>query len=127
MRKDIPPSGEVREAPGAAAELARIQLGKWGEGFCRKGKIRTARERQTDREGGGAERKFCRKVTEETKGRGGWKWHMEGVNTCSLWSSADLGFECTTGEDRCRHEHGRSELAKSNYAIKVILLGILLA
>lgn len=49
---------------------------------------------------------------------------MEGLNTCCLWSSADLGFECTTGEDKCRRECGRGELAKSNYAIKVILLGI---
>lgn len=134
MRKDIPLSEEVREALGAAAELARIQLGKCGEGFCRKGKIRQLeRDRQTDRgaergrEKWGAEKKFCRKVGEETKGWGSWKWHMEGLNICCLWSSADLGFLCTTGEDRCRHEHRRGELAKSNYAIKIILLGILLA
>lgn len=122
MRKDIPPSGEVREALGADAELARFHLGKWGKGFYRKGKIRQLeRQRQTERqkegERRGAEKKFCRKVGEETKGQGGWKWQMGGLNTCCLWSSADLG---------CRHEHGMGELAKSNYATKVILLGILL-
>lgn len=77
MRKDIPPSGEAREAPGAAAELARIQLGKWGEGFCRKGKIRTARERQTD--GGRGEQrgnfveKSLRRQRDRVAGNGTWK------------------------------------------------------
>lgn len=47
--EDDPPSGEVREALGADAELARVQLGKSGEGFCRKEKIRQL-ERETDRE-----------------------------------------------------------------------------